>query len=118
MSSFDVDVWVRGTLEVKTRSVDGVPGDAAAWTEADVRRLLTEMLLAIEREKNPHGAPPPVTLRGFSWIVNPDDRGGVILHVEVQMGNASAGPFAIDEARLAALVSKAIAEPPHAGRVH
>jgi hypothetical protein len=109
--SIDVDVWVRGTLEVRTRTIEGVPADAAAWTEAHVRRLLTEMLLAIEREKNPHGEPPPVTLRGFSWIVNPDDRGGVILHLEMQMGNASAGPFAIDEPRLTALVSAVIAHP-------
>jgi hypothetical protein len=96
-----------------------VPGDAAAWTEAHVRRLLSEMLLAIEREKNPQGEPPPVTLRGFSWIVSPDDRGGVILHLEMQMGNASAGPFAIDEPRLTALVSKVIAHPsPGDERVH
>ena len=119
MTTIEVDVWVRGTLAVKTRTIAGVPGDAAGWTDEHVRRLLTEMLLAIEREKNPQGEPPLVTLRGFSWIVSPDDRGGVILHLEMQMGTASAGPFAIDEPRLTALVSKAIARPPSTNeRIH
>ena len=52
------------------------------------------MLLALEREKNPGGDAPPVTLRGFSWIVSPYESGGVIVHLEMQMGTASAGPFA------------------------
>ena len=113
-----MDVWVRGSQDAKTRTVDTLPPDAASWTEDDVRRLLSEMLLAIDREKNPGGDAPPVTLRGFSWIVSPYDGGGVILHLEMQMGTASAGPIAIDEQRLTGLVIRAMAEPPHTGRVH
>jgi hypothetical protein len=118
VSGIDVDVWVRGAAAARTHTIASVPDDAAVWTEDDVRRLLSEMLLAIEREKNPGGDPPPVTLRGFSWIVSPYDRGGVILHLEMQMGTASAGPFAIGEPRLTSLVSKALGETPHTGRVH
>jgi hypothetical protein len=114
----EVDVWVRGTLDVKTRTIAGLPPDPQTWTEDEVRRLLSEMLLAIEREKNPGGDPPPVTLRGFSWIVSPYDRGGVVLHLEMQMGNASAGPIAISESQLTRLVSKALQDPQQSSRVH
>jgi len=118
VSAIEVDVWVRGALDVQTSSIAGLPTDAATWTEDDVRRLLSEMLLAVDREKNPGGEAPVVTLRGFSWIVSPYEGGGVILHLEMQIGTASAGPIAIAEPRLTSLISKAIAEPPHTGTVH
>ena len=70
--AMSVDVWVRGTNQARTEVMAGVPENAAAWTEADVRHLLTEMLLALERVQNPGGDPPPVSLRGFSWIVSPE----------------------------------------------
>ena len=114
----DVDVWVRGTLHATTHRLPAVSSQAETWTEADVRQLLSEMLRALEREKNPGGEPPPITLRGFSWIVSPDQTGGVLLHLDMQMGTASAGPFQIDERRLSELVELVI-EQPHAGfRVH
>src|SRR5215207_10934599 len=113
-----MDVWVRGTPGAKTRTVQTLPADAGTWTEEDVRRLLSEMLLAIDREKNPGGESPPVTLRGFSWIVSPYERGGVILHLEMQSGTASAGPIAIDEQRLTGLVTRVMAGSPHTGSVH
>jgi hypothetical protein len=113
-----MDVWVRGTPGAKTRTVDALPSDAGTWTEDDVRRLLAEMLLAIDREKNPGGESPPVSLRGFSWIVSPYERGGVILHLEMQSGTASAGPIAIDEQRLTGLVTRVMAGPSHTGTVH
>jgi hypothetical protein len=104
----EVDVWVRGTQHAVTHRVM-MPMAPEQWTDAEVRMLLTEMLLAVEREKNPGGDPPPVSLRGFNWIVSPYD-GGVVLHLELVMGTASAGPFAIDEARLSAMVSRAMGE--------
>ena len=62
----DVDVWVRGTNHARTETLPDVPEDAASWTERDVRALLTQMLLALERVQNPGGDPPPVVLRdGF-----------------------------------------------------
>ena len=107
--SIEVDVWVRGTLHAQTHRIE-LPADPTAWNDSDVRRLLSEMLLALEREKNPGGDPPTVTLQGFSWIVSPYP-GGVLVHLETQMGTASAGPIAVDEARLTAMVTKALAQP-------
>ena len=40
----DVDVWVRGTNRARTEALRGVPENPLAWTDADVRTLLTEML--------------------------------------------------------------------------
>ena len=90
-----VDVWVRGSTTASTHTIRGVPGDAALWSDDDVTALLTGMLLALEKANNPRGTPPPVTLRGFSWIVSPFE-GGVVVHLEMQLGSASAGPFATD----------------------
>ena len=114
----EIDVWVRGTTHAVTRHV-AVDASPDRWDEADVRALLTEMLLALEREKNPGGDAPAVTLRGFSWIVSPETGGGVMLHLEMVMGTASAGPLAIDEARLSAMVTRVLAPPAHqSDRVH
>jgi hypothetical protein len=114
--SIEVDVWVRGTLNAETCQIASLP-DPSVWEDDDVRRLLTEMLLALERKKNPGGEVPIVTLRGFSWIVSPY-QSGVLVHLEMQMGTASAGPLAIDEARLTGMLHRVMsaAEPPQ--RVH
>lgn len=101
----DVDVWVRGRQDAITERIDGIPPDAAGWTDDDVKALLEQMLLALERVKNPGGEPPPISLRGFSWIVSPD-KAGVLVHLEMQMGTASAGPFQIEEARLTDMISR------------
>jgi hypothetical protein len=111
MKPIEVDVWVRGTLHATTHMIPAVSPQAESWTDADVHRLLTEMLRAIEREKNPTGEPPPVTLRGFSWIVSPFEAGGVVVHLEMQMGTASAGPFQIDQERLTTMIGRAMQQP-------
>jgi hypothetical protein len=103
----EVDVWVRGTAQATTRPLPNVPAESSSWTDSDVRALLTEMLLALERVKNPGGETPPVSLRGFSWIVSPEAN-GVLVHLEVQIGTASAGPFAIDERRLSEMIGRVI----------
>lgn len=113
----DVDVWVRGTNHARTEPLSGVPGDPSVWTDNDVRTLLTEMLLALERVQNPGGEPPPVALRGFSWIVSPE-QDGVLVHLEMKMGTASAGPFAIGEPALTAMIARVIEAPASAGTVH
>jgi len=59
----DVDVWVRGQQDAITRKIDGVPAKAADWIDGDVRLLLEQMLLALEKAKNPSGEAPPV-----SWL--------------------------------------------------
>ncbi|MEZ5284620.1 MAG: hypothetical protein R2712_07395 [Vicinamibacterales bacterium] len=106
----DVDVWVRGTNDAHTESMRGIPDEPSSWTDDDVRTLLTEMLLALERTRNPDGETPPVVLRGFSWIVSPHEQ-GVLVHLEMQMGTASAGPFAIDAEALTEMIGRVMAHP-------
>jgi hypothetical protein len=113
----DVDVWVRGQQDAVTKRIEGVPDNAALWTDADVRSLLEQMLLALERAKNPGGEAPPISLRGFSWIVSPEAQ-GVLIHLEMQMGTVSAGPFAIDEARLTEMISRVMGGPKPSVLVH
>jgi hypothetical protein len=113
----DVDIWVRGTQHATTHKIASL-GPEAGWTDGDVKALLTEMLLTLERQKNPGGDPPPVTLRGFSWIVSPE-AGGVLVHLELQSGTASAGPFAIAEAKLSDMITRVLTGPvPQSSLVH
>jgi hypothetical protein len=107
---FEVDVWLRGTNHATTVALPRVAALADAWTDEDVRALLTEMLLAIEQQRNPGGEPPPVALRGFNWIVS-SHGGGALVHLELQTGTASAGPFPIDERRLADMIARVMTRP-------
>jgi hypothetical protein len=113
----DVDVWVRGQQDATTRRIEGVPEEASEWTDADVRSLLEQMLLALERAKNPDGEAPVISLRGFSWIVSPEPR-GVLIHLEMQMGTVSAGPFDIGEARLTEMIARVMGGPKPSVLVH
>src|SRR6187431_2966718 len=106
----DVDVWVRGRQDAVTERIAGLSQDTASWTDVDVKKLLEGMLLALERVNNPGGIPPEVTLRGFSWIVSPDN-GGVLLHLEMQLGTVSAGPFALDEMRFTEMIARVLGGP-------
>ncbi|HTM30080.1 MAG TPA: hypothetical protein VL263_02195 [Vicinamibacterales bacterium] len=117
VKAMDVDVWVRGTNHARTEALRGVPENPLTWTDADVRTLLTEMLLALERVRNPGGDAPIVTLRGFSWIVSAD-KGGVLVHLEMQTGTASAGPFAIDQASLTSMIARVVEAPVASQTVH
>jgi hypothetical protein len=109
MTQLNVDVWLRGTDFAKTQGISGIESNPAAWTDHDVSRLLKAMLLAIHRAKNPDSADAPVFLRGFSWIVNPFEDGGVLIAIEIQTGAAVAGPFRIDKKQLEDMISRAIA---------
>ena len=113
----DVDVWVRGRQDAITQRIDGVSADAGEWTDEDVKALLEQMLLALDRVKNPGGEPPQITLRGFSWIVSPDAN-GVLVHLEMQMGTASAGPFAIEESKLTEMIARVIGGPKPSTLIH
>ena len=86
----DVDVWVRGAAGAVTQKMKGVSTDVASWTVADVKLLLEQMLKALDRARDPNSEPASVAMRGFSWIVSPD-QGGVLVHLELQLGTASAG---------------------------
>ena len=113
----DIDVWVRGRQDATTARIEGVSADATEWTDEDVKALLEQMLLALERVKNPGGEPPPVSLRGFSWIVSPDTK-GVLVHLEMQMGTVSAGPFDIEESKLTEMIARVIGGPKPSRLVH
>jgi hypothetical protein len=109
-SELQVDVWLRGTDFAKTQIISGVSLDPATWTDNDVSKLLKAMLLAIYRAKNPESTDSTVYLRGFSWIVNPYEDGGVVVAIEIQAGAAVSGPFKIDQKQLEGMVSRAIAQ--------
>lgn len=113
----DVDIWVRGRQDATTARIEGVPADAGAWTDDDVRALLEQMLLALDRAKNPGGDQPQISLRGFSWIVSPDS-GGVLVHLELQTGTASAGPFGIDESKLTGMIARIMGGPKPSLLIH
>jgi hypothetical protein len=113
----DVDVWVRGASGAVTQKMKGVSADADAWTVTDVKHLLEQMLKAIDKTRDPKSDPESVAMRGFSWIVSPD-QGGVLVHIELQTGTASAGPFAIDETRLSDMITRVIGGPRESKLVH
>ena len=106
-----VDIWLRGQDFATTRSVGGVTRDAAVWTDQDVRLVLEGMLREMHKLKHPGDESRPVNLRGLSWIVNPYDEGGVVIAIEITMGAAIAGPFAIDKGALEAMISRVLARP-------
>jgi hypothetical protein len=113
----DVDVWLRGTDVARTETIQGIEREPQAWTDADVRQVLEGMLRVMHRLKHPAEA-PRVALRGLSWIVNPYEKGGVVLAIEITMGAAVAGPFDVDQARLEGLVTKVLAAPASESTVH
>ena len=108
---FDVEVVLRERdYAVTERVVVPTPADrpAAEWTEQDVEQILKEILLAIDRVKNPQADNRYVALRGFSWIVEPTPD-GVVIAVEIQSGAAVAGPFPVAHAVLDRLINRVIA---------
>ena len=115
-----MDIWLRGDNHATTEVIAPVAAEPRAWTEADVARVLSGMLRAIDRAKNPDvAADRPVGLRGFSWIVNPFESGGVVLALEMTLGAVVAGPFDVPESVLSGLVQRVMdAERASAQTVH
>ena len=104
---FDVEIVLREQNVATTARLEhGI--EPAAWKEFDVETVLKQILLAIDRAKNPGVASRFVALRGFSWIVEPvgDE---VVIAIEIPMGAAVAGPFAIDRTRLDTMIRRVIA---------
>jgi len=104
-----VDIWLRGTDVATTETIEGIPREPSAWMDDDVRVVLEEMLHAMDRVKNPGQARRVASLRGFSWIVNPFEDGGVLIAIEMTLGAAVAGSFAIDKAKLEAMIDRVLA---------
>jgi len=106
---FDIEIVLRDRDTAIAERLDHDGHDASEWNEFDVHAVLKSMLLAIDRAKNPGAHDRHVTLRGFSWIVEPAE-GGVVIALEIPTGAAVAGPFDIPQRRLDALITRALAE--------
>ena len=106
----DIEVWLRGNDFATTDVVDAPLASPPHWTDEDVRRLLEELLRAIERARHPEAERDrPVALRGFSWIVSPFEDGGYTVAVEIQLGAAAAGPFEIDQPTVEQAIGRVMA---------
>jgi hypothetical protein len=117
--SVSVDIWLRGTDFATTDTIENIATPASVWSDEDVRRLLEGMLRAMDRRKRPGEPDRAVTLRGFSWIVNPFQDGGVVIAIEMTLGAAIAGPFDIDQNALEAMIARVIASTsPQSSTVH
>ena len=107
--TFSVDIWLRGDNHATTEVIATVPREPREWTDGDVVAVLEEMLRTLDRAKNPEAEPDrPVSLRGFSWIVNPFDSGGVVIALELTLGAVIAGPFDIPESELSAKINRVV----------
>ena len=104
---FDVEIVLRDTNQAVTQRIEHGT-EPRAWRELDVETVLKEILLAIDRVKNPSAVGRHVALRGFSWIVEPMGS-DVVIAIEIPMGAAVAGPFAIDPQRLDEMIRRVIA---------
>ena len=106
---FQVDIWLRGDNHATTAAIAPVEHAPRAWTDGDVAAVLIGMLRAIDRAKHPESAPDrPVGLRGFSWIVNPFESGGVVIALEMTIGAVVAGPFDVAESVLTGMIQRVI----------
>lgn len=116
--TFDLEVMLRGNEQVFVERIDH-EREPSAWTDADVDVVLKRILKAIDRMINPGAsAERPVSLRGMSWIVSPYE-GGVVIALEIHSASAVAGPFAIAQDRLSAMVERVLNPSiPPSTRVH
>jgi len=106
---FPVDIWLRGNNHATTETIAPVLREPRAWTDSDVADVLIGMLRAIDRASRPEAsADRPIALRGFSWIVNPFESGGVVIAIEMTLGAVIAGPFDVPESVLTRLIQTAI----------
>jgi hypothetical protein len=107
----DIEVWLRGSDRATNELVDVPLPEPAAWDDAHVRRVLEEMLRAIERASEPEAdRARPVALRGFSWIVTPFENRGVLISLEIQLGAAATGPFPLGQDELTATITRVLAQ--------
>lgn len=110
MQDISLDIWLRGDNHATTQVIAPVERTPQTWTEDDVAAVLAGMLRALDRAKNPDTEPDrPVVLRGFSWIVNPFETGGVVIAIEMTLGAVVAGPFDVSEEHLSGLIERAMA---------
>ncbi|MCA1559158.1 MAG: hypothetical protein LC804_02405 [Acidobacteria bacterium] len=105
---FDVEIVLRERDDAITEQLQHDGNEAGEWTERDVEAVLKQILLALDRAKNPGSTRRHVALRGFSWIVEPAPD-GVVIAVEITTGAAVAGPFRIPQTTLDRLIGRVVA---------
>jgi hypothetical protein len=105
-----VEIWLRGDNHATSHVISPVGREPRAWTDEDVSAVLVGMLRTLERAGRPDADPDrPVALRGFSWIVNPFEGGGVVIALELSLGAVVAGPFDVSEGELSSRIQRVIA---------
>ena len=105
--TFDVEIVLRERNEAVTERLEA-PRTADAWTERDVEQVLRSILGAIDRVRNPDTENRVVSLRGFSWIVEPTPA-GVVIAIEIPSGAAVAGPFQVGQQALDSMITRVLA---------
>lgn len=105
--TFDIEIVLRERNYAVTERLQQ-PLEPREWNDADVASVLRDMLLAIDRVKNPSADTRYVALRGFSWIVEPA-QGGVVIAIEIPSGAAVAGPFDIEQGVLDGMIGRVLA---------
>jgi hypothetical protein len=104
---FTVDIWLRGENHATTQVISPVSREPRSWTDVDVAAVLVGMLQALDRARDPDAQPGrPIALRGFSWIVNQFEGGGVVIALELSLGAVVGGPFDIPERDLNAMIQR------------
>ena len=106
--TFNVEVVLKGRDFAVTEAVTIPHGEPDSWTDAAVHDALVAILRAIGRAENPKVDPDrAIVLRGFSWIVEPEGA-NVVLAIEIPMGAAVAGPFAIGQQQFDSMISRVL----------
>ena len=108
--TFDVEIVLRDRNYAVTERIVHTGPPPPDWTDEDVEQILKEILLAIDRAKNPASEQTYVALRGFSWIVEPTVDGQVVIAIEIPTGAAVAGPFAANQAVLSRSITRVLAK--------
>jgi len=105
-----LDIWLRGDNHATSHVISVASTEPRRWTDGDVTAVLEGMLRALEQAKNPEADENRrVAMRGFSWIVNPYEGGGVVIALELSLGAVIAGPFDIAERDLSAMIQRVMA---------
>ena len=105
-----LDIWLRGDNHATSQVISVTSREPRRWNDDDVTAVLVGMLRALEQAKNPDAdANRRVAMRGFSWIVNPYEGGGVVIARELSLGAVVAGPFDIAERDLTAMIERVMA---------
>ena len=105
-----LDIWLRGDNHATSQVISVTSREPRRWNDDDVTAVLAGMLRALEQAKNPDADESRrVAMRGFSWIVNPYEGGGVVIALELSLGAVVAGPFDIAERDLSAMIQRVMA---------